>query len=199
MIQIDPQSLPTEPPLSKAALTRFLNRARKLVGLSGDVEVLLTTDAELKRLNRTFRNKNKPTDILSFPTPPEISAHHAGDLAISLETAARQATQHGHTLPEELRILILHGLLHLSGMDHETDSGEMAARESTLRATLKLPSSLIFRTSTATRARTIPAIERAKGQSHTSLGQRPRSATTKPKRAEGPTYTPRHKPKRATP
>jgi len=148
MITIDPPStlsIPTETSLSKSALTRFLNRARKLVGIDGEVEILLTSDAELKRLNRTFRNKNKPTDILSFPTPPEISAHHAGDLAISLETASRQAARFGHTLPDELRILILHGLLHLSGLDHETDRGEMAARETALRTTLKLPTNLIAR------------------------------------------------------
>jgi len=148
MITIDPPStlsIPTETSFSKSALTRFLNRARKLVGIDGEVEILLTSDAELKRLNRTFRNKNKPTDILSFPTPPEISAHHAGDLAISLETASRQAAQFGHSLPDELRILILHGLLHLSGLDHETDRGEMAARETALRTTLKLPTNLIAR------------------------------------------------------
>jgi probable rRNA maturation factor len=151
MITIDPPStlpIPTETPLSKSALTRFLNRARKLLGLSGEVEVLLTSDAELKRLNRAFRGKNKPTDVLSFPTPPEISARHAGDLAISLETAARQAAQYGHSLSDELRILILHGLLHLSGLDHETDDGAMAARELELRTSLKLPSSLIARAAT---------------------------------------------------
>lgn len=154
MITIDPPStlpIPTETHLSKSALTRFLNRARQLVELSGNVEVLLTSDAELKRLNRTFRGKNKPTDILSFPTPPAIFAHHAGDLAISLETASRQAAQYGHTLREELRILILHGLLHLSGLDHETDQGEMAAREAELRGTLKLPTTLIARTATTPR------------------------------------------------
>ena len=151
MITIDPPStlpIPTEPPLSKSALMRFLNRARTSIGITGQVEVLLTSDAELKRLNRTFRNKNKPTDILSFPTPPEIAAQHAGDLAISLETASRQATQFGHTLPEELRILILHGLLHLSGLDHEIDQGDMAARETALRTALKLPTTLIARTHT---------------------------------------------------
>jgi len=147
MITIDPPSSPLAaiPTLSKSALTRFLNRARTAVGIAGDVEVLLTSDAELKRLNKTFRGKNKPTDILSFPTPPEISSEHAGDLAISLETAARQADEHGHTLPDELKILLLHGLLHLAGEDHETDSGEMAARELTLRKQLKLKTTLIER------------------------------------------------------
>ena len=174
MIHIDPQALPTEPPLSKSALTRFLNRARRIIQISGDIDVLLTSDAELKRLNRAFRNKNKPTDILSFPTPPEISAHHAGDLAISLETAARQANQCGHTLAEELRILILHGLLHLSGLDHETDHGEMAARELDLRTTLKLPTSLIARVTKLTPKKTV------NGQRTTVKAQRTTSKQARP-------------------
>jgi probable rRNA maturation factor len=149
MITIDPPStllaLEALPTLSKSALARFLNRTRTLISLSGEVELLLTSDAELKRLNKSFRGKNKPTDVLSFPTPPEIAQHHAGDLAISLDTAARQAAAHGHTLRDEVRILILHGLLHLAGEDHETDSGQMAARESTLRTQLRLPNSLIAR------------------------------------------------------
>ncbi len=147
MITIDPPSTPLEalPTLSKPGLSRFLNRARTAVGLSGTVEVLLTSDAELKRLNKQFRNKNKPTDILSFPTPPQIAAEHAGDLAISLETAARQAAEHNHSLRDELRILLLHGLLHLAGEDHQADSGEMAAREQALRRELRLPTTLIER------------------------------------------------------
>ena len=147
MINIDPPSRPLAelPTLSKSALTRFLNRARAAVGLTGDVEVLLTSDAELKRLNKAFRGKNKATDVLSFPTPEEISEEHAGDLAISLETAARQAAELGHTLKDEVKILMLHGLLHLDGEDHETDNGEMAARELELRKVLKLKSTLIER------------------------------------------------------
>jgi len=147
MITIDPPSSPLAdlPTLSKSALTRFLNRARAAVGLAGEVEVLLTSDAELKRLNKAFRGKNNATDILSFPTPPEIADEHAGDLAISLETAARQAAEHGHTLVDELKILLLHGLLHLDGEDHEIDAGEMAGRELELRLRLKLKSTLIER------------------------------------------------------
>jgi probable rRNA maturation factor len=149
MITIDPPSTPLAlaslPSLSKSALARFLNRTRALISLPGQVELLLTSDSELKRLNKSFRGKNKPTDVLSFPTPPEIARHHAGDLAISLDTAARQAATHGHPLRDELRILILHGLLHLAGEDHETDSGQMAARESALRTQLRLPNSLIAR------------------------------------------------------
>jgi probable rRNA maturation factor len=149
MINIEPPSspLPELSSLNKSALSRFLNRARKAVDLPGEVEVLLTSDAELKRLNKAFRGKNKATDVLSFPTPPEIAEEHAGDLAISLETAARQAAQYGHTLSDELKILLLHGLLHLAGEDHETDSGEMAEREAALRTELRLPLSLIQRVS----------------------------------------------------
>jgi probable rRNA maturation factor len=147
MITIEPPSrpLPELLSVSKSAMSRFLNRARQAVGLDGEVEVLLTSDAELKRLNKTFRGKNKATDVLSFPAPAEIAAEHAGDLAISLETAARQAEQYGHSLPNEIRILLLHGLLHLAGEDHETDSGQMALREAALRTELRLPVGLIGR------------------------------------------------------
>ena len=133
--------------LSKSGLTRFLNRARALVGVPGEVDVLLTDDAELKRLNRSFRGKNKATDVLSFPAPEEIAGTHAGDLAISLETAGRQAEAYGHSPRDEVRVLLLHGLLHLAGMDHEADAGEMAARELALRRELRLPGSLIERVS----------------------------------------------------
>jgi probable rRNA maturation factor len=145
MITIEPPSSLSNSALSKAGLTRFLNRARSSVGLEGEVDVLLADDSTLRRLNRAFRGKNKPTDVLSFPAPEEISQTHAGDLAISLETAARQAAIYGHDLRDEVRILLLHGLLHLSGLDHETDDGEMAAREAELRRELRLPTTLIER------------------------------------------------------
>jgi probable rRNA maturation factor len=85
--------------------------------------------------------------VLSFPAPEELAGQHSGDLAISIDTAARQAESFGHSLNDEVKILLLHGLLHLAGMDHEVDSGEMAAREAELRAELKLPVSLIERVS----------------------------------------------------
>ncbi len=131
--------------LSAAGLSRFLSRACLAIGLSGEVEVLLSTDLVLRRLNKSFRRKNKSTDILSFPSPHEVSAIHAGDLAVSIETAARQAAAHGHSLRDEVRILLLHGLLHLSGLDHETDDGEMSVREAILRRELRLPTALIER------------------------------------------------------
>ena len=145
MLTIDlPSSLVDQSPLNKSALTRFLNRARAVIELQGNVDVLLTSDVEIKRLNRLFRGKNKATDVLSFPASVEAE-EVAGDLAISLETAARQAAEHGHSLQDELRILLIHGLLHLHGEDHEADSGEMAARELALRAQLGLRSGLIER------------------------------------------------------
>ncbi|MEO8737926.1 MAG: rRNA maturation RNase YbeY [Edaphobacter sp.] len=136
--------------LSKSGLTRFFNRAREAVGLSGNVDVLLADDATLRRLNKTFRGKNKATDVLSFPAT-ENPDGHAGDLAISLDTAERQAAAFGHSLRDEVRILLLHGLLHLSGLDHEVDHGEMAAREGELRRELRLPTTLIERVSTVKR------------------------------------------------
>lgn len=147
MITIEPPSSLSISALSKSGLTRFLNRARAAVRLEGDVDVLLADDATLRRLNKTFRGKNKATDVLSFPAPAEIAYDHAGDLAISLETANRQAATYHHSLRDEVRILLLHGLLHLSGLDHEIDDGEMAAREAELRFELGLSNSLIERVS----------------------------------------------------
>lgn len=145
MITIDLAPRSTSHGLSASGLTRFLNRARTAINLPGAVDVLLTSDATLRQLNKSFRGKDKPTDVLSFPAPSEFAARHAGDLAISLETASRQAKTYGHTLRDEVRILLLHGLLHLSGEDHESDNGRMAAREATLRRELRLPETLIER------------------------------------------------------
>ena len=131
--------------LSRAGLSSFVRRAQAAVGLQGEVEVLLAGDRTLRRLNREFRGKDKATDVLSFPAATEFGGEHAGDLAISLETAQRQAAEHGHTLRDEVRVLLLHGLLHLSGMDHEVDRGEMAEREGLLRRALRLPNGLIAR------------------------------------------------------
>jgi probable rRNA maturation factor len=159
MITIEPpQSLSGSglPGVTRPAVARFLVQAKKAIGLQGDVHVLLADDVTLKRLNKTFRGKDKPTDVLSFPAGPSTvffnepdGAELAGDLAISLETAARQAVRFGHTLAEEIRILLIHGLLHLAGFDHETDSGEMSARETDLRQQFGLPAGLIARTTKA--------------------------------------------------
>jgi probable rRNA maturation factor len=154
MITIEPPRAKSGAGLGKAGIARFLGRARAAVGLKGEVHVLLADDRTLRRLNRQFRGKDKATDVLSFPAGAAVAFSSgvffaerelAGDLAISLDTAARQAKRFGHTLADEVRVLLLHGLLHLAGFDHECDSGEMAAREHELRAKLKLPGGLIER------------------------------------------------------
>ncbi len=129
-------------------LSRFVKKAQRALGLSGEVSVLLTGDSRIRDLNRSFRGKNKSTDVLSFPAG-ENGEGALGDLAISVPIAATQAEAHGHTLAQELQILILHGVLHLAGYDHETDDGEMRAREAVLRDALALPLTLIERTATS--------------------------------------------------
>jgi probable rRNA maturation factor len=131
---------------SARTLARFLAAAQAAVRLRGQVTVLLTTDASIRGLNRRFRGKNKATDVLSFPAEGRGSEGIAGDLAISVTTALGQAGEQGHSVSTEIKVLILHGLLHLAGYDHEVDNGKMARRESVLRAKLKLPQGLIERT-----------------------------------------------------
>ncbi len=100
---------------------------------------LLTGDGELRRLNRQFRGADYATDVLSFPSDT------GGEIAISLDRAAEQAVRYGHSLADEIRILMLHGVLHLAGLDHETDSGGMAEAEIRWRRRLGLPTGLIER------------------------------------------------------
>jgi probable rRNA maturation factor len=117
-------------------LRQFLDDLALRILPGKSVTCLITTDKELRSLNREFRTKDYPTDVLSFPP---------GDIAISLERAAAQAAERGHGVEQELRILMLHGLLHLAGMDHETDAGNMARAETRWRKRLGLPSGLIER------------------------------------------------------
>jgi len=131
---------------SARTVGRFLAAAQKTVGLKGQVTVLLTTDAAIQRLNRQFRGKNKATDVLSFPASGVGAEGIAGDLAISVTTALRQGEEQEHSLLTEIKVLILHGLLHLAGYDHEADAGKMARRERLVRAKLGLPQGLIERT-----------------------------------------------------
>ena len=133
---------------SARTLSRFLREAQAAIRLRGQVSVLLTTDREIRRLNRQFRDKDKSTDVLSFPAAEVVSPDVAGDLAISVPTALRQARQQGHTLSVEIKVLILHGILHLAGFDHERDTGQMARRERLLRGRLRLPQGLIERAKT---------------------------------------------------
>jgi probable rRNA maturation factor len=130
---------------SARTLARFLAAAQEAVRLKGQVTVLLTTDAAIARLNKQFRGKNKATDVLSFPAEGVGTDGMAGDLAISVTTALGQAAEQEHSLATEIKVLVLHGLLHLAGYDHETDNGRMARRERALRAKLKLPQGLIER------------------------------------------------------
>jgi probable rRNA maturation factor len=130
---------------STRTLARFLTLAQAAVRLRGQVTVLLTSDAAMRDLNQRFRGKNRPTDVLSFPASNLVQSQEKGDLAISVETAIRQSVEQGHSLTAEIKVLMLHGLLHLAGHDHETDAGEMQRRERLLRARLKLPQGLIER------------------------------------------------------
>lgn len=136
--------------LSEAALARFVTRARHGAGLRGAVNVLVTTSIAVRALNRRFRRKDKVTDVLSFPVevPPKAQPSRpslAGDVAISADIAAQNAARLGHSPAVEIKILALHGILHLAGFDHERDNGEMARKEANLRRTLGLPVALIER------------------------------------------------------
>jgi len=134
------------PNLTELALARFVTRARRAAGLKGAVEVLLTGNEEMKLLNQRFRRKDKATDVLSFPAAQDnLRKQFAGSIAISAEIAAHNAQALGHTTAEEVKILVLHGILHLRRYDHERDKGQMARRERQLRAQLRLPVGLIER------------------------------------------------------
>lgn len=131
--------------LNASSLERFLARAKRATGLRGVVNVLLTNSRELHVLNARFRKKDYPTDVLSFP-PMLADAGFAGDVAISTDIARANARHLGHAMADEIRILVLHGVLHLAGYDHESDTGAMAAKERLLRKKLGLPLGLIERT-----------------------------------------------------
>ncbi len=128
--------------VGRRSLERFLARARRAAGVSGEVNVLLAGSAEMRRLNREFRGKNRATDVLSFP--PSVNGT-GGELAICAPLAASQARLLGHSARREVQVLILHGLLHLAGYDHERDRGRMARQEARLRRALRLPVGLIER------------------------------------------------------
>ena len=120
-------------------------------GAKGHLTIAIVSDATMRRLNRQFRGKDSVTDVLSFPPdegPRSVSGPNGtflGDLAIARGVATRQARQFGHSVQTELRVLALHGLLHLLGYDHETDRGEMGRLEDRLRTRAGLPAGLIVR------------------------------------------------------
>jgi len=136
--------------LARRPLELFLGHVRDELGLGdAEVTVCLVSDAEIARMNEEYRKKKGSTDVLSFPAAerrrplrlPRVpraikSVEYLGDIAIAPATARRYAKKLGRTLPSELRVLILHGVLHLLGYDHETDRGEMARVENRLRKRL---------------------------------------------------------------
>ena len=134
-----------------APLGRFVERVRLELGFPADgVAIQLVSDAAMKRLNWKFRKKRGSTDVLSFPARPRDGGGRAGrqgrtgedgyvgDIAISPEMARRNARRDDRSLPDELRILVLHGMIHLAGYDHETDRGQMHKLETALRRRLGL-------------------------------------------------------------
>ena len=131
--------------LTDTALAKFVARASRASKLSGTVNVLVTSSTELRSLNRRFRGKDQPTDVLSFPPAAEFENGLAGDIAISADIAKQNALRLGHSAAQEIKILALHGVLHLVGYDHETDQGTMAGKETKLRRALGLPLGLIER------------------------------------------------------
>jgi probable rRNA maturation factor len=126
--------------VDREGLAHFARRAQKLARIAGGVDILIADNGRLRELNRKFRRKNAATDVLSFPNAG------GGDIAISGEIARKNASRYGHSPSAELKILILHGMLHLAGHDHDNDGGRMARLEGRLRARLNLPDSLIGRT-----------------------------------------------------
>lgn len=137
--------------LSEGSLTRFVMRARRESRLHGRVNVLVTGSSAMRTLNARFRGKNRPTDVLSFPSEQEIQTGgkgklgFAGEIAISADVAAQNAARLGHSVASEVKVLALHGILHLAGMDHERDNGQMARTEAKLRRVLRLPATLTER------------------------------------------------------
>jgi len=135
--------------LSAKSLEHFTLRARRAVGLFGRVNILLTGSAEMRVLNFRFRKKNKTTDVLSFPSQASFNGTDkqafAGEIAISADIARTNAARLGHSAALEVKVLALHGILHLAGFDHERDNGQMAHKEANLRRRLGLPLSLTER------------------------------------------------------
>lgn len=122
-------------PVDSSALMRVAEATLEAVGLRDvDLTITLSNDRRLRALNRAYRGKDRPTDVLSFPYDDEGGP--IGDLIISVERADLQARDRGHGLQRELEVLTLHGTLHVCGYDHETDDGTMDRLEAKLRRRL---------------------------------------------------------------
>ena len=141
--------------IDRRSLRAFAAHLGQAVAGGRSFNLLLTDDRELRRLNRRFLGRDRATDVLSFPSGAAGRAAREskrveenaflGDIAISAQRAGQQARDLGHPLEDEIRILMLHGLLHLLGMDHVTGRGAMARAETRWRKTLGLPVSLTER------------------------------------------------------
>jgi probable rRNA maturation factor len=118
-------------------LRRLLRAAARALRASGEVALVLAGDGLLHRLNRDYRHRDRPTDVLSFPGAG--AGEGLGDVVISVPTAERNARRLGRSLAQELDVLALHGFLHVLGHDHETDDGEMDRLEGRLRRRLGVP------------------------------------------------------------
>ena len=129
--------------LRQSLLERFARRLAREVARGAAFHCLVTTDAQLHQLNAAFRGKDQPADVLSFPAWP--GGAYLGDIAISLPRARAQARAFGHSVEREIQILMLHGVLHLLGYDHQTDGGRMLRAEARWRARLGLPAGLTER------------------------------------------------------
>lgn len=136
-VTVQVQALDGVPPPLPAAEARALLRTlmKRLAVKERSVAAVFGSDERIRDLNRRFRSKDKPTDVLSFSAG---GGEHLGDIAISSETARRNARAAGHPSSREARRLLIHGFLHLLDYDHETDDGEMAAMERCLRAELEV-------------------------------------------------------------
>jgi probable rRNA maturation factor len=145
------------------SLGKFVAKARRSIPIPGLVNVLVATSGEMKSLNARFRGKDEATDVLSFPTGGTDGL--AGEIAISFEIAKENAGKLGHSTADEIKILILHGMLHLAGYDHEKDHGEMSREERRLREVLRLPDGLIERNNS-----TIPGKESRKAKAALAAG-----------------------------
>lgn len=131
-------------PFDEGAIREFLEVLAQDLARGSEFSVVVSSDEALRHANRQFRNVRRTTDVLSFPDGED---GYLGDLLISAPRAARQAAQHGHSIEEEIRVLALHGMLHLRGYDHARDEGEMDAEERRLRERYGLASGLIERCS----------------------------------------------------
>lgn len=144
-----------------ARLAEFTRKIATTLRLKGDVHILLTGNDGMRALNERFRGKSKSTDVISFPAPKE--SRMVGDIALSVDIAGRNARALGHSLDDELKVLVLHGMLHLAGFDHETDAGEMESKERALRTKWELPISLIARATAPTKHRKVTMNVRSRG------------------------------------